>query len=329
MFVRTKPIPWPLWWLAAFRLAFITASSMLSTGLHAQVPQAGPQAPGFYRLKLGDYEVTALLDGVRAIGGKAAMRNVEPAQLEQLLDDGAEHDDVATSFNAFLVRTGDRLVLVDTGAGSMFGAGLGHLLENLRASGYQPEQIDEVLLTHLHVDHLGGLVAAGRAVFPNAMVRANKADADYWLSAARREAAPASLQPFFKSALEALGPYMDRGRFSTFEGDVQLLPGIRSMAAPGHTPGHTAYVVPSQGKQLWLWGDIVHMAVVQFPRPKGGFRADTDLALAAGSREAVFESAAKSNVLIGGAHLSFPGFGRLRAEGQGFRWLPLAYGGAP
>ncbi|MDM0032013.1 MBL fold metallo-hydrolase [Variovorax sp. J22P271] len=309
---------------------FAAILPVAAPALAAEATSLSAQAPGFYRLKLGDFQVTVLLDGTRTISAKAAMRNIGESEVRALVARGAEPDEVMTSFNAFLIDTGNKRVLVDTGGGSMFGAGLGHMLVNLQAAGYRPEQIDEVLLTHLHVDHVGGLVTAdGRRVFINANIRVSRIETDYWLSADKRNNALQPMQVFFKGAQEALKPYADAKQLEIFDGDAELLPGIQAMALPGHSHGHTGYLVSSQGRQLMLWGDLVHMGVVQFARPITGFRADSDPAGAAEVRQRSFEQAARTGALIGGAHIAFPGLGHVRADGPGFRWLPLAYDTVP
>src|SRR5262249_20469999 len=142
-----------------------------------------------------------------------------------------------TSVNGFLVNTGSKLVLIDTGAGGLAGPTLGKLLSSLKASGYSPEQVDEVYITHLHLDHVGGLATAdGRAVFPDAIVRLDAKDGNYWLSQQNLTAAPADMKSTFKGAMASLKPYAEAGRFKPFNGATELTPGIRSVSAYGHTP---------------------------------------------------------------------------------------------
>jgi glyoxylase-like metal-dependent hydrolase (beta-lactamase superfamily II) len=175
------------------------------------------------------------------------------------------------SINAFLINTGSKLVLVDSGGGSFVGPRAGRLIANLRASGYLPEQIDAILLTHMHPDHIGGLVDGGRRAFPNALVYVDKRDVDYWLDAAAEKAAPAR-QAMFKQAHTAMDPYVTAGMLHPFDAGDALFPGIRATPARGHTVGHTGYLVESQGKQLLLWGDIIHSAETQFQDPQISLR---------------------------------------------------------
>jgi len=158
------------------------------------------------------------------------------------------------------------LARIDTGAGIFFGPTVGKLLNNLEASGYRPEQVDEVYITHMHLDHIGGLIKDGKRVFPNAVVRAAQQEADYWLSKAHREAAPEGAKGDFDAAIKALQPYVSAGKFKPFDGDANLVPGIRAVAAPGHTPGHTVYLAESKGQTLVLWGDSDQIVEADYGR---------------------------------------------------------------
>jgi len=289
---------------------------------------AGPAVktqPGFYRMMLGDFEVTAVSDGTVDIEVIPLLTQTTPARVGRALAHHHLKDPVETSVNAYLINTGSKLVLVDAGAGTTFGPTLGKLGSNLRAAGYQPEQVDEIYITHMHADHVGGLVADGKPVFPNAIVRADKREADYWLNAKNMESAPTDMKSFFEAAMASLRPYVDAGRFRTFDGDTDLIPGIRALAARGHTPGHAVYFVESGGQKLVLWGDLMHVAAVQFPEPSVTIKFDTDSKAAAAQRKKAFAAAAKEGFWVGASHLSFPGIGHLRADGSGYDWIPVNY----
>ncbi|MET0404398.1 MAG: MBL fold metallo-hydrolase [Cystobacter sp.] len=281
------------------------------------VPRLQGQAPGFHRMLLGDFVLTALSDGTVS-GVDQKLRGIDRTRVEQLLADACVPRPVETSINAFLIHTGARLVLVDTGAGKRMGPSAGRLLPHLRAAGYEPEQIDTVLLTHLHTDHAGGLSDEGLRVFPNATVRVDQLDADFWLS-------PAQQKTRSQWARDALEPYIAAGRFQTFEGDTELLPGIRSQAARGHTPGHSFYAVESQGQRLVIWGDLVHVEAVQLVEPSATVEFDRDPRAAATRRAKAFAEAASKGFWVAAEHISFPGIGHLRAQDEGYRWCPLPY----
>jgi glyoxylase-like metal-dependent hydrolase (beta-lactamase superfamily II) len=304
----------------------ITAATLLSGAVcMASAPPQKTQAPGYYRMTLGDFEVTALSDGTFPMKASELLTNVTPKELEGALDRAFLKDPIEGSVNGFLVNTGAKLVLIDTGSGTFFGPIVGHLIKNLEASGYRPEEVDEIYITHMHPDHLGGLIADGKMTFPNATVRAAQEDADYWLSKEKMNAAPKEAKETFENAMKALMPYKAAGRFKPFSGDVELVPGVHAVAAHGHTPGHTVYVIESKGDRLVLWGDLMHIGAVQFPDPAVIIHFDSDSTAAAASRKKIFAEAAEKREWVGGAHVSFPGIGHLRAAGSGYEFVPINY----
>jgi glyoxylase-like metal-dependent hydrolase (beta-lactamase superfamily II) len=330
------------------RLDLVAAS--LLTAMIGFLVQAAPacsaaaqvrvQAPGFYRMMLGDFEITALLDGTHPFPAAEVLTKAKvgaPGVRSKLFQDYADEasallaaSDLTApmegSINAFLVNTGSKLVLIDSGAGTLYGACCGHLIENLRASGYTPEQVDEVLLTHLHADHVGGIAPDGIAVFPNAVIRSSKLDADYWLDDANERAAPDFLRPMFEGDKASLKPYIAAGRYLPFEGEQEMVPGIRSVPMPGHTPGHTSYAIVSRGQKLLVWGDVVHVAAVQFSDPAVTVKYDSDEDEAELDRKRIFSDAAKGRYWIGAAHISFPGLGHVGVRnGVTFFWIPADY----
>ena len=302
------------------------ALSAAATLAHAGAPPAKGQAPGWYRMPLGAFEVTALNDGTVDLAVDKLLTNTTSAKVQAALAKAYLKPPVETSVNAYLINTGTKLVLIDAGAAGLFGPTLGKLLANLKASGYTPEQVDEIYITHMHADHVGGLTGAdGKAVFANAVVRADARESGFWLDQATMDKAPAAMKDFFKGAMASLKPYVDAGRYKPFEGNAELVPGIRALATPGHTPGHAAYVVESQGRKLVLWGDLMHVAAVQFPDPAVTIQFDIDAKAAAPQRKKAYADAARNGYYVGIAHVSFPGIGQLRPDGKGYRWLPANY----
>jgi glyoxylase-like metal-dependent hydrolase (beta-lactamase superfamily II) len=306
-------------------IAALAVSLLFITGAQAGAPQVKTQAPGYYRMMLGDVEITALSDGTFPMDASKMLTHITPQQLDADLGRSLLKEPIETSVNAFLINTGSKLVLIDTGSGSFFVPSVGKLLLNLKASGYTPEQIDEIYVTHMHGDHIGGLSADGKRTYPNAIVRASQQEADFWLSKAHMDAAPADAKESYQSAMNMLNPYLAAGKFKPFSGDVELVPGIRAMATPGHTAGHTLYVVESKGQKLLLWGDLMHVAAAQFADPAVTIHFDTDSAMAAMQRKKVFGDAAEHGFWVAGAHLPFPGIGHLRASGTGYSYLPANY----
>jgi len=305
-------------------LSALLAGAAFST--FAAGPMVKTQAPGYYRVMLGDFEVTALSDGTVKLPVKDLLTNTTPAKVGAALKRSFLPDAVETSVNAYLVNTGSKLVLIDTGAASLFGPTLGSLQANLKASGYQPEQVDEIYITHLHPDHVGGLVVNGTMAFPNATVRVDKADADFWLDEAKMKAAPKESQGFFQGAMASIKPYADTGRLKTFEGATELVPGVKAQPTHGHTAGHNVYVVESKGEKLVLWGDLMHVAAVQFDNPEVTIKFDSESPLAAKERAKAYADAAKNGYLVGSAHIAFPGLGHVRkAAGKSYAWVPVNY----
>jgi len=227
-------------------------------------------------MMMGDFEITALSDGTFTLPMDTLLTNTTPAAVRRSLASVHLNAHVETSFNAFLINTGTRLVLVDTGAANTLGPTLGHVLTNLKAAGYHPDQIDEVLLTHAHLDHVGGLVVEGKRAFRNATVHLDKREAAFWLNRGNARFVPKAAQSSFQVATAALHPYASEGKVKLFDGNAQLLPGITAIAAHGHTPGHTLYSFESKSHTLVAWGDLVHCAPVQFAEPSVAMQFDYD-----------------------------------------------------
>ena len=296
---------------------------------HAEAPlQQKTQAPGWYRMQLGAFEVTALYDGYLDLDS-AIFKDAEPAELERLLARSFQKSPNMTSVNGYLVNTGAKLVLIDAGAANLFGPTLGRLLANLKAAGYAPEQVDAVLVTHLHGDHVGGVTADGKMAFPNATVHVDRRESEFWLSKANLDAAPKEARGFFEGAQSSGAPDVAAGRWKTYDGDAELVPGIRPLSygrTPGHTPGHEGYLVESAGQKMLVWGDVVHSAAAQFARPEVTITFDADPKAARATRQRLYDQAVKEQLLIAAAHISFPGLGRIRKEGTGYAWVPVEYG---
>jgi len=299
-------------------LAFVAAP------VFAAAPLAGTNAPGFHRVMLGDFEVTAVSDGTVDLPMDKLLQEPAAATVKALARN-FQSVPTETSVNGFLINTGGKLILVDAGAGSLFGPTLGKLVANIKASGYQPEQIDEIYLTHLHPDHVGGLAANSQLVFPNAVVRADKHDTDFWLSQANLDKAPADSKGFFQGAMASLSPYAPPSTSSRSAATPSWRRGVHATASYGHTPGHTIYTFESKGKKLVLVGDLIHVAAVQLDHPEVTIGFDSDAKSAATSRAKVFQALSKEGALVGAAHLSFPRPGPSAHRRQGLDWLPVSY----
>ena len=313
------------------RCVFAGLLAVASTFAIAEAPQQKVQVPGYYRLMLGNLEVTALYDGPIDIDEKLlksiAKRDIQRLLARQFL----KGPKVQTAVNAYLVNTGSKLVLVDAGAAKLFGPELGNIVNNLKAAGYTPEQVDTVLITHLHGDHVNGLVTPeGQRAFVNAEVWSAKADNDFWLSEEIAAKAPTDFQPFFKMSRDAAAPYLAAGKWKTFDSDRELLAGVSSVDTHGHTPGHVSYMLQSGDQRLLILGDLVHNHAVQFARPEVAIEFDNDPKQAVAARKRIFFMTAKEKLMVAGMHLPFPGIGHVRRESTGgYAWVPAEFAPLP
>jgi len=289
------------------------------------MPLAGNQAPGVYRVKVGAFEVTVLSDGNLAIdrgffAGDAA--GADKLLDKAFLPGGA----IPTSVNEWLVNTGDKLVLVDVGAGTSFAPTLGKMHGNLAVAGVDPAAVDAVVITHMHPDHIPGLLGPdGKLMFENAVVHINADEHAFWASEENRAKAPDEFKPFFDLANAAIKPYAAAGRLQTFRNGAQLARGVTAAAAPGHTVGHTMVRVSSDGADLLLWGDIVHCAALQFAEPERSIGFDSDPSLAIANRKKVLDMVTTDRLLFAGAHLPFPGVGHAAKSESGYAYVPLTH----
>lgn len=316
-----------------YKLSWSPASAaigiLLASSVHAAPPeQRHDQVDGWFRMLVGQHEVTALYDGYVDIDTQL-LSGMNAEQIRERLDSLfiASENGVQTAVNAFLVHTGDHLVLVDAGSAACFGPSLGHVADNLRASGYTPEDVDTVLMTHLHPDHVCGLTNSdGQAVYPNAELRVSQADADYWLSEEQAAAAPENKQPFFAMARDAVAPYQQTEQVVTFQPGDELLEGVEAMDTAGHTPGHASFQFQNGDHGLFIWGDIVHSHGVQFANPDVAIEFDSDQQQAVESRRSAMGTAADEGWWVAGAHMPFPGIGHVIGDSDGYRWLPVEFG---
>ncbi len=284
------------------------------------------QSPGVYRFMVGDVRITALSDGTVPIDLHALLRGTTPANTDAVLARSFLANPVEASINVFLLEIGTRRVLVDTGSGDLFGPGNGgKLVESLKAAGADPGQIDDILLSHVHGDHSGGLVRDGRMIFTKAVIHVGKADVDFFLDSANGPRTGYDAH-YFVEAAKTLKPYADAGRVKPFTGRTAVLPGIVAEVHAGHTPGSAFYTLESRGEQIVFIGDIVHVGAVQFANPAVTITFDVDPAKAALVRKQAFATFTRARTLIAAPHLPFPGVGHLRAHAPGYEFVPIAYG---
>jgi glyoxylase-like metal-dependent hydrolase (beta-lactamase superfamily II) len=261
--------------------------------------------PVIFSYKVGDFEVHTLVEN-RGQGRSSILLGADQAQLERYIPGGVYQSEV----NTFLIRGGGRILLVDTGFGTT-------LFESMKTLGVEPDQVDAVLITHMHGDHFGGLQKDGKALFPRAELYLAQQERDYWVAGDGRNN---------RSAGAALAPYGDRLR-TFLPGELgtpirELLPGIVPIAAFGHTPGHTLFLVNSRGERLLILGDLMHAQDIQFPLPEISVTYDTDPRAAAAVRKRVLEYAAAEKIPVAGMHLVYPAIGTVSPDGSGYRLIP-------
>lgn len=315
--------------LAAALLVATATSPALATTTHT--PSA--QVPGVYHQQIGTLQVTALFDGTVALG-RQELTGIDAGAVTRLLDHRYVPEDgkgLQTAVNAYLVQQGNHLTLVDTGTATCFGPGLGQVLGNLRAAGYDPAEVDDVLLTHAHPDHLCGLLdVQDKVAYPNATVWLSAADAAYWLDPASEATAPQGVRFAFALARKAVAPYEAAGKLRRFSPGQVLPAGVTALDSHGHTPGHVSWKLDAgNGPSLLVWGDIVHFHAVQFAHPQAAYEADSDRTAAVASRRAMMAQAADGGWWVAGAHLPFPGLGHVRREGEAFAWVPGEFAPLP
>jgi len=266
--------------------------------------------------RVGDVEIIAVTDGVLPTDTGKAM-GIDDVACEALSGRRrGESFDICV--NQYVVRVAGRTLLIDAGASARRYPGVGLLPENLRRVGAPPESIDAVLLTHLHSDHMHGLIdEAGAAVFPNAELILHEKEAAFWLD--RLPTGASGFDRNLPAVEQNTRPYRDRLRLMC---GGEVAPGVSAHLCAGHTPGHTAWRIEAGGRRAIMWGDVVHFEALQIARPDVAVAYDMDPDEAARARQRVFEMCVDEDFLVLGAHLTTPGVGRLERRGAGFRFLP-------
>ncbi len=300
------------------------AGSIGSGPAFAKAPLAAAQAPYFYRFKHGDWQGTIVSDGTLPLGDpKENFKGLTPAEMDrQLSDNFLPAGNAVLEQNILILNAGDRMVMFDTGMGSlkMFGPTTGKLLATMKQAGIDPKDIDAVVMSHAHVDHCGGCVADdGTRHFPNAQYYISQADYEYWTDVSK--ATPA-MKVFFDTAAKNLVPNRDRMVF--VKDGQEFLPGIQAISAPGHTVGHTIFMITSGGKSLAYVGDLTHHPVLLMEKPLTEFAYDTDPKQSAQTRVKLLTMLAANRIPILAYHFAWPGIGHVAKQGDGFRYYPEA-----
>lgn len=307
--------------IAGAATAAIAAPAIISASgrAHAAAPMLGVATPTFNRVKLGEFEVTTLLDAARTMDGPHPIfgEDQDAAAVAELARaNNLPTDKMVNGFTPVIVNTGSELVLFDTGLGGDNGS----LTAQLAAAGYSPEQVDIVVITHMHPDHIGGLMTNGAPTYPNARYVTGQAEYDFWSSDARTGTPGERVATLVRSNVTPLAEKM------TFIGDNgTVVSGITGIDTSGHTPGHMSYHIESGDKRLLIWGDVANHFVASIQRPDWHVRFDMDKEKAAATRKRVFDMLAADGVPVTGYHMPFPAIGYVAAASESYRWVPAAY----
>jgi glyoxylase-like metal-dependent hydrolase (beta-lactamase superfamily II) len=303
--------------LAAAPVALATPM-LIPVKAMAEVTPADAQVPGLSRTWVGDIEVTAISDGYIPLSPDLFSGADQPTIIAAT-EASPQRNPLTGAINAFAVNTGGKLYLIDAGGSAAIAPSMGRFAGNLAAAGIQPADVDEVLMTHLHVDHIGGLTDAdGAAIFPNAGLTMLDTEHGFWTAEGLLEGAPDGFKPFVQAAQRAVAAYADR--ITLISGEASVAPGVTSLPVPGHTPGMAAWRIASGDAQLLMWADIVHAPALQFAHPAWSIAFDTDAAAAAATRARILDMVATDRIAILGSHLPFPGHGYVVRDGQAYEY---------
>jgi glyoxylase-like metal-dependent hydrolase (beta-lactamase superfamily II) len=302
--------------------AGLGASTVLGSSALAKAPKLGTEPAYFYRFGLGDAEVTVVSDGPLPLGPpKGTFVGVPDDEVKKMLSDNfLSPDNVVLEQNSPIVNTGDKLILFDTGMGTAknFGPTTGRQQKSMKEAGIKPEDIDAVVFSHAHIDHIGGVVDdSGKVLFPNAQYYIAQSDLDFWTDEGK---AGGPLKDFIVHARKNLLPVRDRLVF--FKDGEEFLPGVQAISAPGHTVGHTIFMINSNGKSLAFLGDLTHHPILLLEKPRMQFSYDTDPKQAAETRVKLLDMIATNKIPVMAYHYAWPGIGHIAKTAEGFHYYP-------
>lgn len=304
----------------------LAAATPLAGFVHVATARAdghSPSAPAMVDMPLGSFRITAILDGIAPLG-RGFFFGDEGA-IDAVAEASGLGEVLPAPVSAFLLQSADQTILIDAGMGGLelLGPGFGRLAAALAAAGVGEADIDAVIVTHMHPDHVGGLLGASGAAFSNAELIVAEAEHGFWTDASMRTQAPAEAQGLFDLAGSVLSAY--DGRITLASDEEEIVPGVTLIVSPGHTMGHSLLRIDGGDQALLMVADTLHSADVHTALPDTGFGFDTDPTLAAQSRRRVFDMAAADKMLIAGSHIHFPGFGRIRVDGEAYRYAPATW----
>jgi glyoxylase-like metal-dependent hydrolase (beta-lactamase superfamily II) len=283
------------------------------------------QAPGFYRYKVGDIEVTAIHDGFARRPLEGFVRNAELSQVQQAMQEAfLPGDALPIVFTTLVLKQNDRLTLIDTGNGDMGAPTSGLWMSNFRAAGFDPAQVNTVVISHFHGDHINGLrLKDGTAVFPKAEVMVPAAEWDFWMDDARMNQAPEAMKGAFQGVRRVFGPIAKDVK--RYDAGKEVVPGLTSVAAPGHTPGHTAYMLSSGSGKLMVMSDITNHPALFVRNPDWAAVFDMDAEQARATRRRMLDMAASERAQVSFYHAPFPATGHIAKDGNGYRFVPIQW----
>ena len=280
------------------------------------------QISAVQRFRVGEFTVTSLSDGYLEL-----VAGLFPSMSEESFNEALENAFLQpgaykAALNAFVIDNGQDIHLIDAGGGPMAPT-VGRIEDSLQAAGYQVDQVKTLIMTHLHPDHIGGALHEDRPRFPNAEMVVHAADYGFWTNEEIKAQVPDDVKIFFDMAVGGVSAYTDRLR--QFDRETEVVPGLTAVPLPGHTPGHTGYMLSSGNDTLMIWGDIVHAPPLQFANPAASIAFDVDADAAAATRAKVFDRVSTDRLMVAGAHLTFPGVGYVVKSGTGYEFKPAAW----
>jgi glyoxylase-like metal-dependent hydrolase (beta-lactamase superfamily II) len=302
--------------------AGLGTTAMMGELALARAPRLGTQSQYFYRFNIGAAEVTVVSDGALGLGDpKGTFTGVPDDEMRKMLSDNfLSPTSVVLEQNSPIVNMGDKLVLFDTGMGTAkaFGPTTGRQQKSMKEAGIRPEDIDAVVFSHGHIDHIGGVVDDnGKVLFPNAQYYIAENDFEFWTDEGK---AGGPLKDFILHARKNLMPVRDRLVF--YKDGQEFLPGVQALSAPGHTVGHSIFMITSEGKSFAYTADLTHHPILLMEKPRMEFAYDTDPKLAANSRVKMLDMLAANKIPVLAYHYPWPGIGHVAKSGEGFHYVP-------
>lgn len=290
---------------------------------HARAPMLGAQRPNHYRFKFGKLEITTINDGAFYLGGPFPIFGAD--QFPEDVAELAEKNHLSSKrmeigFSPVIINNGTNLILFDTGNGSRRGKSAGHLVKAMKIAGYSPEQVDVVVLTHFHADHIGGIMEDGKPVFANARYVTGADESNFWLHPDQEGGATARTH---KLAMANVKPVAEKTTY--IKDGASVVSGITAMATHGHTPGHMSYHIESDGKRIFLGADFCNHYVMSLQNPDWHVAFDVDQEKAATTRRKVLDMLAAEKIPFTSYHMPFPSVGYVEKKEDGFVYVPASY----